>query len=62
VSVSCICSNGSASTCLATDCSTSSIETILTVQTQATVSPPIHLPGLPTAFTLHGRAVQKVLQ
>jgi Flp pilus assembly protein TadG len=62
VSKSCICSDGSASTCLATDCSTSNIETILTVSTQATVSPLFRVPGLPTSFTLHGRAVQKVLQ
>ncbi|MGA8727847.1 MAG: TadE/TadG family type IV pilus assembly protein [Terracidiphilus sp.] len=62
VSKSCICSNGSASTCLATDCSTSNIETILTVQTQAVFDPGIHLPGFATTYTLYGKAVQKVLQ
>jgi Flp pilus assembly protein TadG len=62
VASSCICSNGTASTCLPTDCSTSSIETILTVNTQATLTPLIRLPGFPTPFTLHGRAIQKVLQ
>jgi Flp pilus assembly protein TadG len=62
VSKSCICSDGSASTCLPTDCSTSNIETILTVQTQATIDPGVHLPGFSTTYTLHGRAVQKVLQ
>lgn len=62
VSHSCICSDGSASTCLSTDCSTSHIETILTVQTQTTFNPGFHLPGLPTSFTIHGQAVQKVLQ
>jgi Flp pilus assembly protein TadG len=61
-SLSCICSNGSASTCQPTDCSTSNIETILTVQTQATFNPGFNFPGLPTSFTLHGRAVQKVMQ
>jgi Flp pilus assembly protein TadG len=62
VSHSCICSNGGASTCQPTDCPTSNIETILTVQTQARFDPGFHFLGLPTAFTLHGRAVQKVLQ
>ena len=62
VSHSCICSNGSASTCLSTDCSTSHIETILTVKTQTTVSPKFHLAVLPTSYTLYGQAVQKVMQ
>jgi Flp pilus assembly protein TadG len=61
-STSCICSNGSASTCLSTDCSTSAIEKILTVKTQATFTPLIHMPGIPRTFTLHGQAVQKVLE
>lgn len=62
VSHSCVCSDGSSSTCLATDCSSSHPETILTVETQTTFSPGFTLPGLPTSFTIHGRAVQKVLQ
>jgi Flp pilus assembly protein TadG len=62
VSHSCICSNGAASTCLPTDCAGANIETILTVQTQATFDPGFHFLGLPTSFTLHGQAVQKVLQ
>jgi Flp pilus assembly protein TadG len=61
-SSSCICSNGAASTCVSTDCIGANIETILTVQTQATFSPGFHVPGLPTTITLHGQAVQKVLQ
>jgi Flp pilus assembly protein TadG len=61
-SFTCICSNGSASTCLPTDCSTSNIEEILTVKTQASVTPLIHLPGLPRPFTVRGQAVQKVIQ
>jgi Flp pilus assembly protein TadG len=60
VTSSCICSNGSASTCASTDCSTSHIEQFITVQTQTTFDPLIHLPGLPTTFTLRGRATQKV--
>lgn len=62
VSHSCICSDGTASTCASGDCSSSNIETILTVQTQTTINPGFHLPGLPTTFVLHGQAVQKVLQ
>ena len=62
VSQACICSNGGASTCQPTDCTGSNIETILTVQTQTTFDPGIHLPGFATTYTLYGRAVQKVLQ
>ena len=62
VSISCICADGSASTCLSTDCSTSAIEKIVTVQTQATFTPVIHTLGIPSTFTLHGKAVQKVLE
>lgn len=61
-SLSCICSDGSASTCQPTDCANSNIETILTVKTQSTVDPVIHFPGLPDTFTVHGQAIQKVLQ
>lgn len=67
-STSCICSNGASSTCKSTDCSGASIETILTVQTQTTITPSIYFPGLrnipalPKSFTLNGLAVQKVLQ
>ena len=59
VSKSCICSDGSASTCLSTDCSSSNIETILTVQTQATIDPGVHLPGFATTYTLHGHGHPK---
>lgn len=62
VTPSCICSDGTASTCAAGDCSSSTMEHILTVQTQATVDPGFHLIGLPTSYTLYGQAVQKVLQ
>lgn len=60
--LSCICSDGTASTCLSTDCSGSYIEQILTVTTTASYNPLINLPGLPTTYTLTGHAVQKVLQ
>jgi Flp pilus assembly protein TadG len=38
------------------------IETILTVRTQASFRPPIHIPGVPSTLTLHGQAAQKVMQ
>lgn len=61
-----ICADGSActgtgGTCQNTDCSTSQIETILTVTTSATVPALVRLPGLPTSYTVHGKSVQKVL-
>jgi len=59
---SCICADGSASTCRSTDCSGSQIETILTVKTQATYSPFLPIYGNWPSITLHGSAVQKVLQ
>ena len=62
ISVSYICSDGSAATGLSTDCANSHIEEILTVNTQATVSTVVHLPFLPTSFTLHGQAIEKCLQ
>jgi Flp pilus assembly protein TadG len=63
VSQSCVCSSGGSTvTCGPTDCPGSNSETILTVQTQATISPLVHLPGLPTSYTVYGQAIQKVLQ
>ncbi len=58
-SVSCVCSDGSASTCQPTDCANSHIESILTVNTQANFDPIFHIPGLPATFTLRGQAIQK---
>ncbi len=59
-SIACACSNGSASTCLNTDCPNSHIVETLTVRTAATYNPGIHIPGLPATYTLHGLAVQQV--
>src|ERR1019366_6512370 len=55
---------GAGSSCLNTDCATPGdhIETILTVNTAATFDPLLHVPGIPSTFTLHGHAVQKCLQ
>lgn len=58
-SVSCVCSDGSASTCQPTDCTDSHTESILTVNTQADFNPIFHIPGLPTTFTRRGQAIQK---
>jgi len=62
VSHSCICANGSASTCQPKDCSDSANITILTVKTQATFTPVLRMPGIPSSFTMYGQAVQKVMQ
>jgi Flp pilus assembly protein TadG len=61
-SYSCICSDGTASTCLNTDCATSHIVQTLTVNTQATIDPLFHIPGLPRTYTLKGKAVQRCVQ
>jgi len=66
VSTTGMCSDGSActgtgGTCQPLDCSGSHIETILTANTTTNYSPMIQIPGLPSTFTLHGEAVQKVL-
>jgi Flp pilus assembly protein TadG len=61
-STSFICSDNSASTGANTDCSGSQIETILTVNTSASYSPIISIPGFRGPYTLRGRAVQKVLK
>jgi Flp pilus assembly protein TadG len=53
---------GSGPLCKNTDCSTSQVETILTVTTSASISPTITVPGLPGPYTVTGRAVQKVLK
>jgi Flp pilus assembly protein TadG len=61
-SYTCMCSDGTASTCTNTDCANSHIEQTLTVNTQASINPLIHLPGLPTTYTLKGKAIQKCVQ
>lgn len=62
-STACICSSSSsttaASSCSTLTCSTGTIEEIVTVNTQVTVNPILHLRGMPVNFTLNGTAVQK---
>lgn len=53
--------SGTGGTCVATDCSSSHIETILTVNTSTTFDPLVHMPGFPKTITLTGYAQQKVL-
>src|ERR1035437_1609508 len=52
----CSCSNGSASTCAATDCASSRIIEYVQVNTTGTVDPYFHVPGLPKTYTLTGKA------
>lgn len=61
-SYSCACSDGTASSCLLTDCANSHIEETVTVTTQYAMTPIIHIPALLNSITLHGRAVQRCLQ
>ena len=61
-SYTCVCSDGTASTCQATDCTNTQIEQTLTVNTSVTYDPLIHLPGLPKTYTLKGQAIQKCAQ
>jgi hypothetical protein len=65
VTYSYICSNGSPTSGAPPVLSCfggAAVETILTVATSATYSPPVHWPGLPSTFTLTGQAVRKVSQ
>lgn len=66
VSTAGICSDGSActgtgGTCRSNDCSSSHIETILTVNASTTYHPIFPLPAGDNGITLRGEAVQKVL-
>lgn len=56
----CQCSDGSASTCLGTDCPTSHIVDYVKVNTQATVRPPFQISFLVGSFTLKGQAIMRV--
>jgi hypothetical protein len=58
----CQCSDGTASTCKATDCSTSRIIEYVRVNTSGTVDPKIYVPGLPKSYTITGTAIMRVVQ
>ena len=59
--LSCLCADGISCTSTSVLCAGSVPVQTLTVTTSASFDPLIHLPGLPTTFTLQGYAVQKVL-
>ena len=61
-SFACSCSDGTASTCQNNDCPNSHIEETITVNTSATVTATIKLPGLPSTFTVKGQSIQRVEQ
>lgn len=61
-SFGCSCSDGTASTCLNSDCPNSHIEQTVTVDTSSTLSATIQLPGLPKTFTVKGESIQRVEQ
>ena len=56
--------SGAGPICTTSDCSATGdhIEAVLTVNTSGTIDPLIHLPGFPSQYTVHGKAVQTVLQ
>jgi hypothetical protein len=58
----CVCSDGTPSTCAATDCSTSRIIEYVQVNTSGTVDPKVYVPGLPKSYTMTGKAIMRVVQ
>jgi Flp pilus assembly protein TadG len=58
----CKCSDGSASTCGATDCTGTRIIEYITVTTSGTVNPLVYVPGLPKSYTVTGHAIMMVEQ
>lgn len=58
----CKCSDGSASTCLATDCVSSHRLMYVQVNTSATYSPWLNWPGVPLTTTLTSQAIMRVSQ
>jgi Flp pilus assembly protein TadG len=61
-SYACVCSDGTSSTCLGTDCSNSHIEQTVTVNSSTTMTPIVQLPFLPKQWTIKRTAVQRCLQ
>lgn len=60
--LSCVCADGTACSTSGTSCGMGTTPVItIHVTTSATVTPYIHLPGLPSSFTLYGQAYQQVL-
>jgi Flp pilus assembly protein TadG len=61
-SYSCACSDGTASTCLSTDCTNAHIEETVTVISSTTVTPTLKFPGMQSSWTISSTAVQRCLQ
>lgn len=62
-SYTCSCSDGTASpTCSNTACPNSHKEQTVTVTTTASVTPLVHLPSLPSTYTVRGQAILRCLQ
>jgi Flp pilus assembly protein TadG len=59
---SCHCSDGSASTCLSTDCAASHRLTYVKVNTSATYTPWFNWPGVPLTTALSSQAIMRVAQ
>ncbi len=59
---SCKCADGTNSTCLATDCSTSQIVEFVQVNTTAALSPMFNYPGVSNTLTVKGQAIMRVEQ
>ena len=59
---SCQCSDGSASTCLSTDCAASHRLTYVKVNTSATYTPWFNWPGVPLTTALSSQAIMRVAQ
>jgi Flp pilus assembly protein TadG len=58
----CQCSDGSASTCLSTDCSSTHRLMYVKVATSATYTPIVNWPGIPASTTLSSQAIMRVAQ
>lgn len=61
-SYACACSDGTASTCLGTDCTNSHIEETVTVTSSTTVTPTLKFPGMQSSWTITSTSVQRCLQ
>jgi Flp pilus assembly protein TadG len=58
----CSCADGSSSSCAPGDCASSHRLVYVQVNTTGQFQPLLHWPGLPTTYTVNGRAVMRVAQ
>jgi Flp pilus assembly protein TadG len=59
---SCVCADGTTSTCAASDCASSRVIVSVQVNTSAAVDPLFYVPGLPKSYTVTGKATMRVVQ